>query len=203
MNGLISVLHFDDNTDHHELTKAMVGRLGHGIVFERLDSIEKATKQLDSGEYDCVLTDRLQPNDAGAKLFKMVRQKGNELPFIFLLDEGVDLEITGSDPDSNLYTELFAVYDALAELIITLAGQEERPASDPEYAGKIGQLTNREREILIHLAQGHSNKVIAQKLDISYKTVLNHVNNLYQKLGVNNRLEAAHLAIKVKLVEIE
>jgi DNA-binding CsgD family transcriptional regulator len=50
-------------------------------------------------------------------------------------------------------------------------------------------LTAREREILRLVLQGASNKDIERKLFISASTVRNHIYNIYQKLGVRNRLE--------------
>jgi len=53
------------------------------------------------------------------------------------------------------------------------------------------QLTEREREILALIAQGHPNKVIARRLNIAEKTVKNHVSSLFQTLGVTDRTQAA------------
>lgn len=51
-------------------------------------------------------------------------------------------------------------------------------------------LSEREREVLIRLAQGRSNKEIAAELVIAVGTVKTHVNNIYRKLGAKNRVEA-------------
>ena len=58
----------------------------------------------------------------------------------------------------------------------------------------LGQLTDREREILNHLAQGMSNKAIARSLDISYDTVKLHVRHILSKLNFTSRVEAAVFA---------
>jgi len=60
----------------------------------------------------------------------------------------------------------------------------------------IESLTDREREILELLAQGLSNKQIAQRLYLSVRTVENHLRRVYQKLGVISRTEAAVLAMQ-------
>lgn len=63
-------------------------------------------------------------------------------------------------------------------------------------------LTEREIEVLQLVAHGDSNKTIAGKLYISEKTVKNHLTNIFQKIHVSDRTQAALLAIKKKLVEI-
>lgn len=60
----------------------------------------------------------------------------------------------------------------------------------------LGQLTEREREILKHLAQGMSNKAIARALDISYDTVKLHVRHILSKLNFTSRVEAAVFAVE-------
>jgi DNA-binding NarL/FixJ family response regulator len=52
------------------------------------------------------------------------------------------------------------------------------------------ELTEREREVLVLIAQGVSNKEIAEKLVISMKTVSNHITNIFGKLQVADRAQA-------------
>lgn len=63
-----------------------------------------------------------------------------------------------------------------------------------------GQLTERERDVLKCLADGLNNNEIAQKLVVSLGTVKFHISNIFQKLGVDGRVEAVKLAIEQKLV---
>ena len=63
-------------------------------------------------------------------------------------------------------------------------------------------LTNREREVFELLVQDKTTKDIAQMLFISEKTVKNHVSNIFQKLGVDDRTQAVVLAIKHGWVRI-
>ncbi|MGQ9685347.1 MAG: response regulator [Thiobacillaceae bacterium] len=63
----------------------------------------------------------------------------------------------------------------------------------------LGSLTQREREILAHLAKGESNKAIARQLDISYDTVKLHVRHILAKLNLSSRVEAAVFAVEHKL----
>ena len=65
-------------------------------------------------------------------------------------------------------------------------------------ASKTELLTEREQEVLDLVADGLSNKEIAKKLFLSEKTVKNHLTNLFKKLGVNDRTNAALYAMKAK-----
>ena len=64
-------------------------------------------------------------------------------------------------------------------------------------------LSNREKEIVQLLAQGYRNKEIGEKLIISEQTVKNHLHNIFDKLGVSDRLELALYAIHHRLIEHE
>ena len=65
---------------------------------------------------------------------------------------------------------------------------------------KTVELTAREKEILTLIAQGQNNREIAEKLSISLFTVKNHVSNIIQKLAVEDRTQAAIVALKKGLV---
>lgn len=79
-----------------------------------------------------------------------------------------------------------------------------RAVQHPQHAGAGPQageaLTDRERDVLRLLAQGASNDEIAEQLSISLFTVKSHVRNILQKLGAENRREAARLAVQRRLV---
>jgi two-component system nitrate/nitrite response regulator NarL len=60
----------------------------------------------------------------------------------------------------------------------------------------VASLTDREREVLNHVARGESNKVIAKALDISHNTVKLHVRHIMDKLNLRSRIEAAVFAFE-------
>ena len=62
-------------------------------------------------------------------------------------------------------------------------------------------LSDREKEIVQHVAQGFRNREIGEKLFISEQTVKNHLHNIFDKLGVSDRLELALYAIHHRLIE--
>jgi DNA-binding NarL/FixJ family response regulator len=67
---------------------------------------------------------------------------------------------------------------------------------------EIDKLSKRELEILVHLATGMSNKMIARSAGIEVGTVKFHVNNILSKLNVSSRTEAAIVAIRRGLLSI-
>ncbi len=60
-------------------------------------------------------------------------------------------------------------------------------------------LTAREVEVLHHIANGHSNREIANELVLSVRTVGRHVTNIYTKIGAHNRADATAYALKHSL----
>lgn len=67
---------------------------------------------------------------------------------------------------------------------------------------KIDSLTKRELQLLIQVASGLSNKEIATSLDISERTVKNHISNIFKKIDVSDRTQAAVFAIKNDLIKL-
>jgi len=77
-------------------------------------------------------------------------------------------------------------------------------AGDPPAAGRKQDtfgLSSREREVLLLVAQGRTNREIGERLFISQKTVGVHVGNILSKLEVSGRVEAAAVAIRLGLTE--
>ena len=68
----------------------------------------------------------------------------------------------------------------------------------PQIPGN--QLTEREREVLKYMAEGLNNGEIAERLVVSLGTVKFHISNIFQKLGVDSRVQAVKAAIEQKLV---
>jgi DNA-binding NarL/FixJ family response regulator len=77
-------------------------------------------------------------------------------------------------------------------------GADEAPAGVPSSSSRERErslLSQREREIVALVAQGFKNKEMAEKMFISEQTVKNHLHNIFDKLGVSDRLELALYAI--------
>ncbi len=75
------------------------------------------------------------------------------------------------------------------------------PTRDAETQAIVAELSRREIDILRLLARGYENKEIAEKLFAAEQTIKNSVSTLYAKLGVENRREARHFALRSGLVQ--
>ena len=100
------------------------------------------------------------------------------------------------DPDA-LVRAIRAVHDGHLLLAPEAAGTLLRSASGP--ARGLDALTSREREVLAELAHGRSNREIARALQVSEKTVKAHVSSVLAKLGVQDRTQAALMAVRAGL----
>lgn len=88
---------------------------------------------------------------------------------------------------------------AVARHVVRRAVGDDAP--EPSQPPLLG-LTPREVEVLRLLAQGLDNATMAERLVVAKRTVQNHVSNIYGKLGVTTRTEAALIAIRHGLVEV-
>jgi DNA-binding NarL/FixJ family response regulator len=71
-----------------------------------------------------------------------------------------------------------------------------RESSPRQQQEAVPALTERERDVLALVAEGHDNGDIAARLYLSQSTVKNHVSNVLDKLGLDNRVQAAAFAIR-------
>src|SRR3954451_4866311 len=92
-------------------------------------------------------------------------------------------------------------HTAAAVILQFVANEEAQPAmqsmpqAPPTRERERSPLSQREREIVALVAQGFKNKEMAEKMFISEQTVKNHLHNIFDKLGVSDRLELALYAI--------
>jgi two-component system nitrate/nitrite response regulator NarL len=95
--------------------------------------------------------------------------------------------------------EIWLDSNTTAAVIRQFASPTDFPAVHAGGNGKASreraQLSQREREIIVLIAQGYKNKEIAEKMFITEQTVKNHLHNVFDKLGVSDRLELALYAI--------
>jgi two-component system nitrate/nitrite response regulator NarL len=84
------------------------------------------------------------------------------------------------------------------EMTLKLAQLLQPGAKGRDRQSLLASLTERERQILEHLARGQSNKAIARALDISHDTVKLHVRHILSKLNLSSRVEAAVFAVQAR-----
>jgi len=99
------------------------------------------------------------------------------------------------DPDA-LVRAIRSVHDGHLLLAPEAAGSLVRSAGTWGRGAGVDALTSREREVLAELAKGRSNREIARTLGVSEKTVKAHVSSVLAKLGVQDRTQAALLAVR-------
>ncbi len=90
------------------------------------------------------------------------------------------------------------LYPSMAKLLV-----KDYLATEPTEKGKNNgkDLTDREQEVLTHLAEGESNEEIAKKLVISPKTVARHRENIMRKLNLHSRAELVRYAIRKGIIK--
>lgn len=85
------------------------------------------------------------------------------------------------------------------ELVSDYLMRVEEGAEQDSYDG----LTEREREVLVHIAEGETNREIAHKLGISVKTVERHCENIMSKLNLHSRTELVKYALRKNLISLD
>jgi NarL family two-component system response regulator LiaR len=159
---------------------------------------------------DVVLMDLLMPNMDGIEATRRIRSKDESIQVIALTsfaEQELVEKAFRAGAISYLMKDVHS--DKLAETIreakrgrstIDSAAAQALVASTAEETPKGEILTPREREILVMLTEGKTNKDIANQLSLSEGTVRFHVSNILSKMGVNNRTEAVSLAFQQGLI---
>lgn len=166
---------------------------------------------------DVVLLDINMPRLNGIQVLREIKKSNVKLKVLMLtihnevqyLMEAVDLGCNGyvlKDSDSDtLRKAIYAVYDNQTfiqpELIPVLNSGLIKKEADMER-NKTHGLTKREVEVLKLISEGLFNKEIADRLSISERTVKNHISNIFKKIDVSDRTQAAVFAIKNSIIEI-
>jgi DNA-binding NarL/FixJ family response regulator len=201
--------------DDHEIV-----RLGLLTLMEDLDWVQvvaeaggadEAIQAVAATEPDVVIMDIRMPGGTGIDACREITTRWPSVRVIMLTsytdDElifralqagasGYVLKQVGNRP---LLGALDAVRRGEALLDPTVAQQvisRVREQEQERQSAVFRDLTPREMEVLAEVATGKSNPEIAESLNLSEKTVRNHVSAILHKLGVSNRIEAATLAIR-------
>jgi DNA-binding NarL/FixJ family response regulator len=206
-----TILIADDHRLFREGLKALLGALdGFTIVAEAATGREAIGLALDL-QPDVILMDLQMPDLNGLEATQAILNASPQIGILILSmfedDENVframqagarGYLLKGAD-HGELVRAMMAVANGEAifapsiarRLMGFFATKRSNIYASPHYpSGVFPELTEREREILALIAQGHPNPAIARKLEVSDKTVRNHITSIFSKLQVTSRSEA-------------
>ena len=163
---------------------------------------------------EVILLDLRMPETGGLEVLRRINEQGLEIPVVMLTTSSDEDDLAESlrngargyllkdmEPDElvvalqEIVAGKMVVAPGLTGVLADLVRHGDRRERKDDL-GPFRSLNPREREILCHLAEGQSNKVIARHLDISDGTVKLHVKAILRKLGVHSRVEAAVMAVE-------
>lgn len=184
------------------------------VIAEAADGVE-CLEKLELVQPDVLLLDINMPKMNGIEVLQNLKMKNLKLKVLILtvhneveyllkaVDIGVDGYILKDSESIELKKAIAAVLNGenyiQASLIPALNNRLVNRDVDKE---KIDSLTNRELEVLIQVANGMFNKEIATNLNISERTVKNHISNIFKKIEVSDRTQAAVFAIRNNIIKI-
>ena len=203
----ISVLLVDDHTLFRQgLASVLKDRPNYQVVGHAANGLEAIdlARQLMP---DLILMDVHMPVLDGLEATRQIKREMPDVRIVML---------TMSEDDQNLFEaiksgaqgyllkntaadELFRFMEGVLEgeasvsgvMAAKMLGEFRKPkTASPEATGN-EQLTDREREVLNHVAEGLSNREIAANLQISENTIKKHLRNILAKLQLENRVQAA------------
>lgn len=209
----MKVLIVDDHALFRVGLQGLLERRGLQVVGAVAEG-EEGLRLAETLKPDVVLLDLRMPDLGGLSVLRHMVEQGLEIPVVMLTtsaDEG-DLSeslrngargylLKDMEPDElvlalqEIVSGKIVVAPALTSVLADLVRHGERRERKDDLA-PFSSLTPREHEILCHLSEGQSNKVIARHLDISDGTVKLHVKAILRKLGVHSRVEAAVMAVE-------
>lgn len=214
----INVLIVDD----HALIREGIGKILSleqriNVLAEAANG-RQAIKLCLSKHPDIVLLDINLPDITGIEVCKTIKQELPDIGIIALtihdqeeyimemIHNGIAAYLLKDISPDQLINTILQVAEGKSfispSLTAKIFSQINKLSTTRHLEQKPHGLTDRELEVLRLLANGDSNKIIALKLYISEKTVKNHLTNIFQKLNVTDRTQAALLAIKEKIVKI-
>lgn len=213
----IRVLIADDHTLFRRGVREMLEAEEDINVVAEAATGREALEQARAIMPDVVLMDIRMPDLDGVQAARILHQEMPHVGIIFVTSLGDDefvsqgLQAGGLGyilKDAGLDTMLRAIRavahgESLLGPTIARKIMRQFSAQPKKQVSLLDTLTPRELEVLVLIAEGHSNKEIAGELAISQKTVKNHINNIFSKLHVYDRTQAMLYAIRAGLVKIE
>lgn len=184
------------------------------VIAEASDGEECIDKLLKSNP-DVLLLDINMPKKNGIEVLQEIKSRNINVKVLILtvhneteyllkaVDIGVDGYILKDSESAELKKAINTVLNGESYIQPSLIpALNNRLIARDVDKDKIDSLTKRELEVLIQVANGMFNKEIATSLDISERTVKNHISNIFKKIDVSDRTQAAVFAIKNDLIKL-
>ncbi len=211
----IKVMLADDHVLIREGIRQLLEFDGSIEVISEVNDGEECINELMHVKPDILLLDINMPKKNGVEVLEEIRKKNIDVKVLILtvhneieyLMKAIDIGVNGYIVKDSGSAELKRAINCIMNgdnyiqpsLIPALNNRLVARDSDKE---KIESLTKRELEVLIQVANGMFNKEIATSLDISERTVKNHISNIFKKIDVNDRTQAAVFAIKNDIIKL-
>lgn len=216
MNKPIRVMIADDHSMVREGIKQLLELEGDIAVVAEASNGKECIELLNEDKMDVLLLDINMPNINGLQVLQYIRENNKKIKVLILtihneieylvraVEIGVDGYVLKDSNSAVLKKAIYTVYNDESFIEPEMAPllkikQEEKTTVNKAI---IDTLTKRELEVLKLLAEGLFNKEIAFTLAISEKTVKNHVSNIFKKINVSDRTQAAVFAIRNNLVDL-
>lgn len=197
MPELINVLLVDDNSKY---LKDALPFYGYDVTtaFDGIQALKELTNK--SKNFDIVLLDVMMPNMNGWQTLKEIRsnEKTKHLPVIMLTAVNEEEKmVAGLKIGADDYiVKPFILPNLLARMEAVLRRSKWQTPIKTSHKKELPPdlLTTKEKEVLEMVANGASNKQIADKLFVKEVTVKTHLNSIFKKLKVTNRTQAVLVA---------
>ncbi len=211
----IKVMLADDHALMREGIRHLLEFDGSIEVIEEASNGIECLEKLKNVEPDILLLDINMPDMNGIEVLEELKKNDNSINVLILtvhseieyLIKAIDIGASGYILKDSGSLELKQAINVImnGESYIQpslLPALNSRLINRDVDKEKLELLTKREIEILKQVAGGMFNKEIANNLDISERTVKNHISNIFKKIDVSDRTQAAVFAIKNNIVKL-
>ena len=205
----------DDHSMIREGLKSLLELDGDIEVIAEAENGEECLQKLLLVKPDVLLLDINMPKMNGLEVLKSLKDAKSKVKVLVLtvhneteyLMKAVEIGINGyvlKDSESaELKKAIFTIYDGenyIQPSLIPALNSKMIEKNEDEI--KLESLTRRELQVLKELAVGKFNRDIAKEMEISERTVKNHISSIFKKLDVTDRTQAAVFAIRNNLISI-